>query len=198
LTLIDKTKLFNLCFKPLFFTIITSSLHCYSYQKDERATPGNIVTKWCPPLRQKIASITSPITLPFVCSSTVSLSLSLSHTHTLSLSHSHTHTHTHTLSLSLSLTLCLCQPSGWGSACVRNVQWPAFSMKISLDFSRLWSQCWAATKFHADGTRAAYCADPAPRLYAHTKIPPPITSPSSPRMALALHQPRADTGWRNT
>ena len=49
LTLIDKTKLFSLCFKPPLFTIITPSLHCYSYKKDERATPGNIVTKWSSP-----------------------------------------------------------------------------------------------------------------------------------------------------
>ena len=119
-------KLFNLCFKPLRFSNITLSLHCYAHKKDERATPGNIVTKWCPPPRRKIESLTSPITLPFVCSSTVScVSFSLC------------------LSLSLSYSL-LCQPSGWGLY-VRNVQWPAFSI-ISPDISRHWSHFYAGTQ----------------------------------------------------
>jgi len=119
LTLIDKTKLFNLCFKPPLFTIITPPLHCYSYKKDERATPGNSP----PSSPRKIVS-------------------HFSH-------HSPFRLLSYSFCVSLSLSVLLSPlPSIWlgGSVYVRNVQWPAFSMKISLDFSRHWRQCSADTK----------------------------------------------------
>jgi hypothetical protein len=46
-TLILKSKFRGSCPKPLLLTILTGSISLYSYQKDERAKPGKLVTKRC-------------------------------------------------------------------------------------------------------------------------------------------------------
>lgn len=149
LTLINKTKLFSLCFKPLLFTIITSSLHCYSYKKDERATPGNIVTKWCPLPRRKIESLTYPITLPFVA-----LLLFLA---------------SHSLSLSLCLTLSSASHLAGGQ----------YALGMSNDLHLRWfflifpgieASVKLIPKFHANNTLVALCIDLAPLLYSPTRF----------------------------
>jgi hypothetical protein len=43
----QKIYLSCLCLKILLLTNITSSLSFYPYQKDERAKPGNLLTRWC-------------------------------------------------------------------------------------------------------------------------------------------------------
>jgi hypothetical protein len=40
-----KSKTTGPCFKPMLLTIPTRSLSLYSYQKDERAKPGNFPTR---------------------------------------------------------------------------------------------------------------------------------------------------------